>query len=120
MDKIYKRNRRKKSIRKKISGTSERPRMSIHKSNRNLFIQIVDDVEGKTICGISTLSKVLKDRLSSNTCKNIKSAELIGQEIARVAVDKGVTKIAFDRAGYKYHGVVKTIADSARKNGLQF
>ncbi|MCK5450333.1 MAG: 50S ribosomal protein L18 [Candidatus Omnitrophica bacterium] len=120
MDKIERRNRRKKSIRKKISGTDQKPRMCVHKSNKNIYVQLIDDVEGKTLCGVSTKNVDMKDAKDAKTRKNIKFAEALGTDIAKFAIEKGIKKVVFDRAGYLYHGVVKTIADAARKGGLEF
>ena len=120
MKKQEAKTRRKRSIRKKVFGTSERPRMSVHKSLKNLSVQITDDVEGKTLCGLSTLSGKVKDRIKKSTKKNASSAEVLGEEIAKDAASKGIKKVVFDRSGYRYHGVVKTLADAARKNGLEF
>ena len=121
MDKIKSRNRRRKSIRKKIFGSSERPRLCVHKSNRGLYVQLVDDVEGKTICGISTKSEqIAADNKSTFTRKNINFASKLGEEIAKSAVEKRIKKVVYDRSGYRYHGVIKAIADAARKNGLEF
>ncbi|MBU0767799.1 MAG: 50S ribosomal protein L18 [Proteobacteria bacterium] len=121
MDKLEKRIRRKKSIRKRVSGTAERPRMTIHKSNKGLYVQVIDDVQNRTICGISTHAKAVRENVK-DTCsrKNVRCAEVLGEHVARLALEKGVKKVVFDRAGYMYHGVVKTLADSARKNGLEF
>jgi len=118
MRKEQKKARRKKSIRKRISGTSEKPRLCIHKSLKNLYAQVVDDVDGKTLCGLSTCSKAIKTKGVSR--KNIDAANMLGEEIAKIAVTKGLKKVVFDRSGYKYHGVVKAFADTARKNGLEF
>ena len=112
--------RRKRSIRKKVSGSSERPRMSVHKTLKNITVQVIDDVEGKTLCGLSTLSSKIKSRISKNTKKDISSAAILGEEIAKDAVAKGIKKVVFDRAGYRYHGAVKALAEAARKNGLEF
>ncbi|MBD3426026.1 MAG: 50S ribosomal protein L18 [Candidatus Omnitrophica bacterium] len=120
MDKKKLAERRKKSIRKKISGSSERPRMAVRKSNRNLFVSIIDDVEGKTLCGASTLSKEIKGKKAADTRKNLNFAEMLGEVIAKKAAEKGVKKVAFDRGGNHYHGVIKALADAARKNGLEF
>jgi len=120
MDKAKRRYRRKRSIRKKINGTVERPRLCLHKSNRNIYVQIVNDTEGKTLCGTSTNSKDVKSKFKEFTRKNIKFAEFIGEEIAKSATKKGIKKVVFDRSGYQYHGVVKTVADTARKHGLEF
>ncbi len=120
MDKVKRRNRRKRSIRRKISGTEIRPRLCLHKSNRNIYAQIVNDSEGKTLCGTSTNTKVLKDTIKAYTRKNLKFAEIVGENIAKSAIAKGIKKVVFDRSGYQYHGVVKTVADTARKHGLEF
>ena len=117
-NKIKKRNRRKKSIRKKVSGTQDRPRMCVHKSNKNLYIQIVNDIEGKTLCGVSTTKA--GDDAKQDTRKNIKFAALLGEEIAKTAISKGIKKVVFDRGGYLYHGSVKALAEAARKGGLEF
>ena len=120
MDKIERKNRRKKSIRKKMTGTSERPRLSVYKSNRNIYVQIIDDIDGKTICGVSTQTSAIADKMKASTRKNEKFGEVLGEAIAKAAVEKGVKKVAFDRGGNLYHGVIKALADSARKNGLEF
>ncbi|MFH1552742.1 MAG: 50S ribosomal protein L18 [Candidatus Omnitrophota bacterium] len=122
MDKIKQRNRRKRSIRKKVVGNAERPRMSVHKSNRNIYVQIINDIEGKTLCGASTrlVEAKGKGKTSAITRKNVNFASVLGEEIAKTASGKGIKKIVFDRAGYQYHGAVKALADAARKNGLQF
>ena len=108
MKKEQRRLRRKKSIRKKISGSMEKPRM------------IINDIENKTLCSASTLSPKVREKLSAATRKNIKAGEVLGEEIARLAAEKNITKVVFDRSGYTYHGVVKALADSARKGGLKF
>ncbi len=120
MKKVMQKARRKKSIRKKISGTPEKPRMCIHKSLKNITVQVIDDISGKTVCGISSLSPALKDRFKAVTRKNINVATALGEEIAKAAMDKGIKEVVFDRSGYKYHGAVKALADAARKQGLQF
>ncbi|MGB2601899.1 MAG: 50S ribosomal protein L18 [Candidatus Omnitrophota bacterium] len=120
MDKKQRADRRKKSIRKKISGSLERPRMAVRKSNKNLFVEIIDDVEGKTLCGVSTLSGDIKGKDAAATRKNVNFAEKLGERIAKIATEKGIKKIAFDRGGYRYHGVIKALAEAARKNGLEF
>lgn len=119
MDIIKTRKRRKKSIRKKVTGTPVRPRMSVHKSNRALYVQIVDDIDGKTLCGTST-TKLEGEKAKAYSRKNLNFAATLGERIAKIAAEKGITKVVFDRSGYQYHGVVKAIADAARKGGLQF
>ncbi|MFA6636578.1 MAG: 50S ribosomal protein L18 [Candidatus Omnitrophota bacterium] len=118
MDKKKKVLRRKKSIRKKVSGTSDRPRMAISKSNRNIYVQVIDDVVGKTVCGAST--RIAGEKSDTVTRKNIECAGGLGVKIAKEAMGKGIKKVVFDRAGYKYHGTVKALAEGARKEGLEF
>jgi len=112
--------RRKKSVRKKISGTAERPRLCVHKSNRNLYAQIVDDVAGRTLCSFSTEAESIRTKSKTETRNNTKFAAMLGEELAKVASPKGIKKVVFDRSGYRYHGVVKAFAESLRKNGLEF
>lgn len=112
--------RRKKSVRKKISGTAERPRLCVHKSNRNLYAQIVDDVAGRTLCSFSTEAESIRAKSKTETRNNTKFAAMLGEELAKVASPKGIKKVVFDRSGYRYHGVVKAFAESLRKNGLEF
>jgi len=119
-NKIERKNKRKKAIRKKMSGTAERPRLCVFKSNRNLYVQIIDDSDGKTICGVSTQGAEIAAKMKASTRKNQKFGEELGAAIAKAALGKGVKKVAFDRGGNLYHGVVKALADSARKNGLEF
>ena len=118
--KIARRKRRKRSIRKKVSGSGERPRMTVYKSNRNIYVQVIDDIQGKTICGVSTSAKADKGKDSGYTRKNMNFAAALGEKVAQEAMGKGVKKVVMDRAGHKYHGVVKAIADAARKTGLEF
>lgn len=119
MNKVKAIQRRKRSIRKKISGSPERPRMCLNKTNKFINVQIIDDLEGKTICSLSTASKDLKGKVGASR-KDVQAATVLGEEIAKMATAKKVSKVVFDRSGYRYHGVVKALADSARKNGLDF
>lgn len=114
--KYKKRLRRRKGIRKKIFGVKEKPRLSVFRSSKNIYCQIIDDTTGRTLASASTLTKDIKDKLPYGG--NTKAAELVGQKIAEEASKLGITKIVFDRGGYKYHGRVKALADSARKNNL--
>ncbi|MBN2169590.1 MAG: 50S ribosomal protein L18 [Actinobacteria bacterium] len=111
------RDRRRKSIRKKLSGTREKPRLSVFRANKNMHCQVIDDTNGITIASASTLEKEFK--ILSGVTKTEASRKL-GEAIARRAVEKGVSEIVFDRSGYKYHGRVKALAESARENGLKF
>lgn len=114
--------RRKRSIRKKMIGTPSRPRLTVNKSNRILSAQLVDDIAGETICGLSTNSETVSGKASSRpyTLKNKELAEKLGKEIAGLAKKQNIEKVVFDRSGYRYHGVVRIIAESARKGGLNF
>lgn len=113
-----KRLKRKKSIRKVISGTSERPRLSVFKSGTNIYAQLIDDVSGTTMAAASTLSKDLKGKLKSGA--NVEAAAKVGELIATLAKAKKVKKVSFDRNGYLYHGRIKALADAARAAGLDF
>jgi large subunit ribosomal protein L18 len=117
--KIEGRERRHKIIRKKIVGTSERPRLSVYRSLSHLYAQVIDDVAGKTLVSLSTLSPEVKEKAPKDA-GNVKGAICLGTALAEGCKKKGVTKIVFDRSGYLYHGRVKALADAARKGGLQF
>ena len=111
------RDRRRKSIRKKLSGTKEKPRLSVFRANKNMHCQIIDDVKGETLISASTLEKEFGQ---SEKMTKTESAKKLGEVIARRAEEKGVSEIVFDRGGYKYHGRIKALAESARQNGLKF
>ncbi len=106
-------------IRKKISGTAERPRLSVFRSNRHIVAQIVDDESGNTIVAASSFSKELRDMGKVEGGKTGMAAE-VGKLLAAKAKAKGIEKVIFDRGGYKYHGRVKALADGAREGGLKF
>jgi len=118
MDKLQRKARRRKSIRKKISGSVERPRMCVHKSNKKLYVQIVDDIEGKTFCSASSAG--VAGAKGQGTFKNVNFAQSLGKEIAKLAADKGIKQVVFDRGGYKFHGRIKALAEAARESGLKF
>ncbi len=101
-----------------MSGSSDRPRMCVHRSLKNISVSIIDDSTGKVLMGLSTLAKDIKGKIKNGG--NVKAAEALGDAFARLAVGKGITKVAFDRGGYLYHGRVKAFADAARKAGLEF
>lgn len=107
--------RRRHHIRKKLSGTPERPRLSVFRSNKHIYAQLIDDVSGATL--VSAGTKKMDDVSNGG---NVKAAQLVGQAIAKEALNVGIQKVCFDRRGYKYHGRVKALADSARKAGLVF
>jgi len=114
-DKVRRRGRRKAHIRKRLVGTSERPRMTVFKSGRYLYVQVIDDTQGHTLASASNLEKDLRSVKST-----IAGGQQLGEAIARRLKDKEVSQVVFDRNGYAYHGVVKSIADGARKAGVQF
>jgi large subunit ribosomal protein L18 len=111
------RARRRKGIRTKISGTPQRPRLSVFRGNKEMNVQVVDDVNGVTIASASTLEKEFRGRGKMNKTE---AAAALGEQIARRAADKGIEQVVFDRGGYKYHGRVKALAEAARSNGLIF
>ena len=114
--KLERRNKIKASIRKSVSGTAEKPRMSVYRSNTQIYVQIIDDVAGKTLAAASSKVKSIADVKGTKTQK----AEKVGEEIAKIALDKGISQVVFDRNGFLYHGRVKALADAARKGGLKF
>ena len=116
---VDQRIRIKTRVRKKITGTSERPRLTVYRSLNHLYAQIVDDSQAKTLVASSSLTKELKSEL-----KDVKGqkeiAKRVGAYLAKKAVAQNVKRVVFDRNGYKYHGVVKSLADGAREGGLEF
>jgi len=111
-----KRVSRHERVRKSIKGTTEIPRLNVFRSNSNIFAQIIDDSEGKTIVSASSLDKDLKITNGSN----VESAAKVGEKIAKLAVKANIKKVVFDRSGYLYHGRVEALANAARENGLEF
>ncbi len=109
--------KRHKRLRKKVSGTSDRPRLCIAKTLRHLYVQIIDDEARITLLQASTLEPALREELRGS---NIATAKKLGAILAERAKDKGVTSVVFDRGGHVYHGVIKAFADACRKGGLQF
>lgn len=116
LTKRERRNRIKQRIRSKLAGTSEIPRMSVFRSNKQIYAQIVDDNTGKTILSASSKEKEIADQ----KVNKIDQAKLVGKSIAAKAKDKGIENVVFDRNGYLYHGRIKSLADAARENGLKF
>ena len=110
--------KRKWSIRKTLTGTPERPRLSVFRSDKHISAQIIDDYAGKTLVAASTLQKDVRGDMANGG--NLKAAEVVGQIIAERAKAAGITAVAFDRSGRRYHGRIKALADAARKGGLQF
>ena len=115
IDRQAERQRRHKRVRTKISGTAERPRLCVFRSNSNLYVQIIDDVKGTTLAQASTLDKEVKTKHA-----NKEAAKEVGALIAKRALEKNIKTVVFDRCGYIYHGVIKELADAAREAGLEF
>lgn len=110
-----KRVRRHRRLRKKISGTPERPRLAVFRSNRHLYAQVIDDLSGRTVASASTLDPNLK--VDGNS---VETAAKVGELVAERALEQGLSTVVFDRGGYRFHGKVKALADSAREKGLKF
>jgi len=110
--------RRRRHVRKKVSGTPDRPRLSVFRSNRNIYAQLIDDTAGVTLVAASTQVKALREALPK--AGNKKAAEAVGEQLAKKALDVGIKCVCFDRGPYKYHGRIKALADAARKAGLAF
>lgn len=121
MDKLRKKKERRNKIRKRIRstirGTEKKPRMSVYKSSKHTYAQLIDDINGNTLAAASTLSKELADDISDK--EGVEQAKLVGQYLAKKAKDADIDEVVFDRGGYKYHGKVKALAEGAREKGLQ-
>lgn len=115
-DKNATRKKRHARVRAKLTGTAERPRLNVFRSNQHIYAQVIDDVKGVTLVSASTLDK----DLALNGTGNIEVATKVGELVAKRAVEKGVKEVVFDRGGYLYHGRVKALAEAAREAGLQF
>lgn len=116
--KVVRQARRVRRVRKKVSGTSERPRLAVSRSNRNIYVQVIDDMSGRTLCAVGTQSKDLRAQIGYGG--NAKAAGLIGKAIGEKAKELGIEAVCFDRRGRKYHGRVKALAEAAREAGLKF
>ena len=114
-DRKMERTRRHLRVRRKISGTAERPRLCVYRSNANIYVQIIDDVAGNTLVSASTLDKEIKTKHA-----NKEAAKEVGTLIAKKAIEKNIKSVVFDRGGYIYHGVIKELAEAAREGGLKF
>jgi large subunit ribosomal protein L18 len=112
------RERLHRRIRKKISGTAERPRLSIHFSGKHVYAQVIDDDAGKTLIAVATTEKALAGK--NKAAANRASAEVVGKTIAERSLNKKIDKVVFDRGGFQYQGKVKALADAAREGGLKF
>lgn len=116
--KVKRQNRRKRRIRKRLHGTSEVPRMTVFRSLKNIYVQLIDDTTGKTICEANTRNTDLRDSIGYPG--NCKAAAAIGKNIAERAKEKGIERVVFDRNGFLFHGRLKALADCARQAGLKF
>ena len=114
--KVFRRFRIKHRIRKIVQGTPDRPRMTVFRSSKSIYVQLIDDLEGKTLISASSSEKAMKEAKGTKT----EIAKLVGKSIAEKAVQAGISSVVFDRNGYLYHGRVKALADSAREGGLKF
>jgi len=111
--------RRKKRVRKKIRGTPDRPRLSVFRSARHIYAQIIDDTSSRTLVDASSMSKEIKP-MAGRKAGNKEGAAMVGEFIAKRALGKGIKKVVFDKNGFLYHGRIKTLAEAARENGLEF
>jgi len=116
--KLSGKSRRRNRIRKKVKGTPERPRLCVFRSNANIYAQVIDDMEGVTIASASSLDAGIVGELKSRG--GIAAAKVIGEAVAKRAIEKGVSTVVFDRGGFIYHGRIKALADAAREAGLNF
>ncbi|MBK7480117.1 MAG: 50S ribosomal protein L18 [Bacteroidales bacterium] len=117
LTKLEKRNRIRMRIRKKISGTAEKPRIAVFRSNKQIYAQVVDDIKGITILSVSSREKEVAGQTG---IKKTEQAKLVGKSLAEKCKEKGIENVVFDRSGYKYHGRVKSLAEAAREGGLKF
>jgi large subunit ribosomal protein L18 len=115
LSKAERRQRIKYRIRKRLSGNGERPRMTVFRSNKQIYVQLVDDVSGQTLVSASSKEK----EIASQKVNKIEQAKLVGKRLAEKAKEKGIESVVFDRNGYLYHGRVKNLADAARESGLK-
>ena len=118
-NRIQNRKRLKQHIRLQISGTSERPRLTVFRSLRHVYAQVVDDSTGKTLLGVSDVSKHFTEQFK-DVKGQVAMGKKVGQLLARQAAEKNIVQVVFDRNGFRYHGVVKAVADGAREGGLKF
>ena len=119
MNKKSSRSRKKAHVRKTIFGTPDRPRLTVFRSNKNIYAQIIDDLQGQTVVSASSLDTDVQADVEKAKSKT-ELSEIIGKQVAKKAKDSGIEKVVFDRNGYRYHGRVKALADAARENGLEF
>jgi large subunit ribosomal protein L18 len=116
--KNQRRLRRRRHVRRRIVGTPERPRLTVFRSSKHIYAQLIDDLAGRTLAAASSLGEEVHKALPYGG--NVKAAQAVGRRLAEVAKEKGIAKAAFDRGHYRYHGRIKALADAAREGGLQF
>jgi large subunit ribosomal protein L18 len=116
--KVVARGLRRARVRQRVRGTAARPRLSVYRSGKHIYAQVVEDASGKTLLAVSTLSAELRERLTKTA--NIGAAREVGLAAARRCLEKGIKRVIFDRNGFLYHGRVKAVADGAREGGLEF
>ena len=116
------RQKRHTKIRAKLSGTADRPRISVYRSNQHTYVQVIDDESQKTLCAIGTMSPKIKEVVGSEEwkTKTVEAARVVGQELGKMCVEKGIKSAVFDRGGYVYHGRVKAVAEACREAGMEF
>jgi len=119
IESIARHQRRKRRVRRRVSGTSERPRLTVFRSHKNIYAQIIDDVAGRTLVSASSMDKAVRGRVGGYG-GNRQAALLVGSTLAEKALEAGIKKVVFDRNGYAYHGRVKELAEAAREGGLMF
>jgi len=117
LTKLERRTRIKLRIRKKMSGTADRPRLAVYRSNKQIYVQVVDDLNRVTLLSASSREKEVADKTG---IRKTEQAKLVGKLLASKCKEKGIESVVFDRSGYKYHGRVKSLADAAREGGLKF
>ena len=112
------RQKRHYRLRSRLSGTPQKPRLAVFRSNKHMYAQVINDVDGKTLCAASTVDKAVASGLASTS--NVDAAKAVGTAVAQKAVKSGISTVVFDRGGFLFHGRVKALADAAREAGLQF
>ena len=117
---VSRRRKCKRRVRSKVSGTDTRPRLTIFRSNRQIYVQLIDDIVGRTLLAVSTKQPALAEKLPGGKGSNVLAARVVGKVVAEQALAKGISKVCFDRSHYRYHGRVKAVADAAREAGLLF
>ena len=117
LTKLERRTRIRMRIRKKIYGTAEKPRLAVFRSNKQIYVQVIDDLNGVTLLSASSKEKEIASRTG---VKKVEQAAIVGKLVASKCIEKGIANVVFDRSGYKYHGRVKSLADAAREGGLKF